>query len=263
MSNFQIHELTEKAINRNSNIIHDTLNSGSYGTGKNIVGAVADLASANVAAPYDTTVTYAIGQYCLYEGDIYRCIAITTGAFDSTKWTQIVVTGEFRRVVELTSAQYTALSSAEKNNGTLYIITDEETTADDIPYSAGVSVADKLDSLSYTEGSSGNYKYRKWNDGTLEVWGKYVNTESITFGASGVLYAYTMPALGSYPVAFTSIDYLNYGGSIKGMTTWASLYISSSGLSLGSAPNIILFRTAAYSDTNEVYEYLYVKGKWN
>lgn len=111
-------------------------------------GAVADLASANVAAPYDSTVTYAIGQYCLYEGDIYRCIAITTGAFDSTAWVQIVVTGEFRRVVELTSAQYTALSSAEKNNGTLYIITDEETTAADIEYTSGVSVADKLDSLS-------------------------------------------------------------------------------------------------------------------
>lgn len=110
-------------------------------------GAVADLASANVAAPYDSTVTYAIGQFCLYEGDIYRCIAITTGAFDSTAWTQIVVTGEFRRVVELTSAQYSALSSAEKNNGTLYVITDEETTADDIPYSQGVSVADKLDNV--------------------------------------------------------------------------------------------------------------------
>ena len=122
--------------------------SGTMDSRKVKAGVIADLASANVAAPYDSTVTYAIGQYCLYEGDIYRCIAITTGAFDSTAWVQIVVTGEFRRVVELTSAQYTALSSAEKNNGTLYIITDEETTAADIPYSSGVSVADKLDSLS-------------------------------------------------------------------------------------------------------------------
>ena len=121
--------------------------SGTIDSRKVKAGAVADLASANVAALYDSTVTYAIGQYCLYEGDIYRCIAITTGAFDSTAWVKIVVTGEFRRVVELTSAQYTALSSAEKNNGTLYVITDEETTAADIPYSSGVSVADKLDSL--------------------------------------------------------------------------------------------------------------------
>lgn len=145
MSNFQIHELSTGALDRDSNLVHDTeVSTDVWNTRKATAGAVADLASANVAAPYDSAITYAIGQYCLYEGDIYRCIAITTGAFDSTAWTQIVVTGEFRRVVELTSAQYTALSSAEKNNGTLYIITDEETTAADIPYSSGVSVADKL-----------------------------------------------------------------------------------------------------------------------
>lgn len=147
MSNFEIHELTEKAISRNSNIIHDTLYGEDYETGKNLAGAVADLASANVAAPYDETVTYAIGQYCLNEGNIYRCIAITTGAFDSTAWVQIVVTGEFRRVVEISSSAYAQLTSAEQNNGTLYVLTDEETTADDIPYTSGVSVADKLDSL--------------------------------------------------------------------------------------------------------------------
>ena len=53
---------------------------------------------------------------------------------------------EYHAVKEITSADYALLSSAEKNNGTLYVITDEETTAADIPYSSGVSVADKLDS---------------------------------------------------------------------------------------------------------------------
>lgn len=55
---------------------------------------------------------------------------------------------EYHAVKEITSADYALLSSVEKNNGTLYILTDEETTAADIPYSAGVSVADKLDALS-------------------------------------------------------------------------------------------------------------------
>lgn len=55
---------------------------------------------------------------------------------------------QYRALQELERAQYDQLSPAELNNGTLYIITDEETTAADIPYSAGVSVADKLDSLS-------------------------------------------------------------------------------------------------------------------
>ena len=98
--------------------------SGTMDSRKVTTGAIADLASANVAAAYNSATTYAIGQYCLYEGNIYRCTAITTGTFDATKWTQIVVTSEFRRVVELTTAQYEALSSAEQNNGTLYILTD-------------------------------------------------------------------------------------------------------------------------------------------
>ena len=170
MSNFQIHELTEKAINRNSNIIHDTLSGGSYETGKNLAGAVADLASANVAAPYNSATTYAIGQYCLYEGNIYRCIAITTGTFDATKWTQIVVTSEFRRVVELTTAQYEALSSAEQNNGTLYIITDgippsETVTGSDIiPF---IDVSDSNKPKSTTAAALGD-AYNTVKSGTLE-----------------------------------------------------------------------------------------------
>lgn len=55
---------------------------------------------------------------------------------------------EYHAVKELTTAEYEALTTAQKNNGTLYIITDEETTAADIPYASGVSVADKIDSLS-------------------------------------------------------------------------------------------------------------------
>ena len=54
---------------------------------------------------------------------------------------------EYHAVKEITSADYALLTSDEKNNGTLYVITDKETTAADIPYSAGVSVADKLDEI--------------------------------------------------------------------------------------------------------------------
>ena len=58
---------------------------------------------------------------------------------------------QYRAMKELERAQYDQLSPAEQNNGTLYIITDEETTATDIPYSAGVSVADKIDGLKTTD----------------------------------------------------------------------------------------------------------------
>lgn len=54
---------------------------------------------------------------------------------------------EYHAVLEITSADYALLTSDEKNNGTLYILTDEETTAADIEYTSGVSVADKLGDL--------------------------------------------------------------------------------------------------------------------
>lgn len=46
---------------------------------------------------------------------------------------------EYHALKELTSAQYEDLSTAEKNNGTLYIKTDAETTASDIPMSSSDS----------------------------------------------------------------------------------------------------------------------------
>lgn len=51
-------------------------------------------------------------------------------------------------VIPLTQAQYDLLTPAEKNNGSIYIITDGTITADDVEYSSGVSVGDKLDELS-------------------------------------------------------------------------------------------------------------------
>ncbi len=48
-------------------------------------------------------------------------------------------------VIPLTQTQYDNLTPAEKNNGSIYIITDGTITADDVEYSSGVSVADMLD----------------------------------------------------------------------------------------------------------------------
>lgn len=149
MSNFQIHELTEKAIDRNSNIIHDTLNGGSYETGKTLVGAVADLALEVVASEYDDTASYAIGSYCIYSGVLYRCATATTGVFDVSDWIAVLITGEYKRVRVMHKADFDLLTPEEKADGMIFV-DDVDITADDIPYSAGVSVADKLDSLNIT-----------------------------------------------------------------------------------------------------------------
>lgn len=152
MANKKITELMAGTPTRDSLIESATDVGGNMVSRKFKVGAVADVNNVQIASEYDDTATYNYGAYRIKDGVLYRCTtAISVAeAWDSTHWTAVMVTGEFRRVVELTSAQYSALSSAEKNNGTLYIITDEETTAADIPYSQGVSVADKLTVISNT-----------------------------------------------------------------------------------------------------------------
>ena len=251
MANYQIHELTSGTIDRDSNVIHDTLNGGNYETRKATAGAVADLANVNVAALYDPDTTYAIGQYCLYEGDIYRCIAITTGAFDSTKWTQIVVTGEFRRVVELTSAQYAQLTPAEQNNGTIYIKTDEETTAADIPYSAGVSVADKIDDMttySTTEKVVGKWVdnkpiYRKYISGSITDGDTLVSGVDTFISAFGVVYIASVGRLIPYYEYFQGAS---YGATVRkvGTNITASILSNNSSSSAGQS-NLFIDYTKA------------------
>lgn len=45
----------------------------------------------------------------------------------------------------LTQSEYNALTPSEKNNGTIYLISDTNISADEVDYSSGVSVADELD----------------------------------------------------------------------------------------------------------------------
>ena len=53
-----------------------------------------------IAPTYSTGVSYAIGDYCTYEGSMYRATAATSGAFDSDDWEMVLVGGEFQRVYE-------------------------------------------------------------------------------------------------------------------------------------------------------------------
>ena len=50
----------------------------------------------NIATGYDDTQTYAVGDYVIYDGLLYKCnTAVTTAeTFDPTKWTHVVVTDE-------------------------------------------------------------------------------------------------------------------------------------------------------------------------
>jgi len=44
---------------------------------------------ANFASPYSTTTQYAVGDYCIKDLILYKCTSPTSGAWDSSKWTQV------------------------------------------------------------------------------------------------------------------------------------------------------------------------------
>lgn len=215
------------------------IQNGQTSSNNSSVGQLMQLsASENLAPAYDANAgVYVVGDFVSYNGTLYQCnTAIATPeAFDATKWTAVKVTEissgasvvqltqaeytalstaekmngsiykltdkavmlcldeEYHPVKELTTAQYEALTSAEQNNGTIYIKTDAETTgedipvntltpdtsinsainacfgrtASDIPYSQGVSVADKLDSVKIIKTGSAYYSNLKgggWAD---------------------------------------------------------------------------------------------------
>lgn len=71
-------------------------------TNKTITGAINEVAQGGgggtdvIAEDFDSTATYAVGDYCIYEGSLYKCTtAVTTaGDWDSSDWTETLVMDE-------------------------------------------------------------------------------------------------------------------------------------------------------------------------
>lgn len=115
-----------------------------------------------VAEEYSSSATYAIGDYCIYNNLFYRCITATTCAWDSTAWVQVIISDEIPTIHSITTAQWEALTPAQKASGD-YVITDATTvslTAENVPYDDTVSgltadnVQDAIDELSQSSGAS-------------------------------------------------------------------------------------------------------------
>ena len=49
---------------------------------------------------YDTTHSYAVGDYCIKDNTLYRCTGATTGAWDSTKWSATNISNELSSRLE-------------------------------------------------------------------------------------------------------------------------------------------------------------------
>lgn len=182
MANKKITDLMSGTPTRDSYLESATDVGGTMVSRKFKVGAVADVNNIQIASEYDETATYVYGDYCIKDGVLYRCTtAISVAeAWTVAHWTAVMVTGEYKRVRIMTKAQFDLLSNDEKD-GFIYVsdyptkiqdidnvtlttsdnnkllgvsvsgsdisVGAVELTADDVSYSAGVSVADKLDEL--------------------------------------------------------------------------------------------------------------------
>lgn len=88
-------ELTSASQVNNEDLLAISQTSGSgYASKKTTVKDITDKSNLNLAEEYDSTSNYAVDDYVIYESVLYKCIASTTGTFDSTKWTSVVVTDE-------------------------------------------------------------------------------------------------------------------------------------------------------------------------
>lgn len=88
----------------------------------------------NFATEYDSTSTYAVGDYVIYDGLLYKCVvAITTAeSFDSTKWSKTDCGREFNSVIDELGNIGEILSKAEQG-GTIATATSTAMASITIP----------------------------------------------------------------------------------------------------------------------------------
>lgn len=133
-----------------------------------VIDEIMHNAQISIAEAYDSTQTYDVDDVVMYDGLLYKCItAISVAeAWDSTKWERTTAAtsggGGNANVTEITYAQYTNLTPAEKANGTIYCVTD-----------------DPSDSAGGGGGGGVNYSTTEQNTGLKWIDGKDIYQKSI------------------------------------------------------------------------------------
>lgn len=94
----------------------------------------------DVAPDYSTTYTYAVGDYCRYDGDMWRCTGATSGAWDASKWVQVNCGQELKRV-NADVGDLTQLETSDKSNlvGAINEVKDQDITLDKLVAGATVT----------------------------------------------------------------------------------------------------------------------------
>lgn len=132
---------------------------------------------------YDDTKTYPISSYCIYNDTVYINIDPVTSPepFDSTKWEATTIDKELLKrypIQRILKDDYDDLSYEEKNNGTIYIILDEDSPEDTLIWDTigrgtleiGDDIIDGVNELKQSLSNFGNIKvYQFFNTATLAI----------------------------------------------------------------------------------------------
>lgn len=130
-------------------------------------------------------------------------------------------------VIPLTQSDYDDLTPAEKNNGSIYIITDASITADDVEYSSGISVADMLDitDITSTYCTTATGVTLEANDSSVYKQGKHIwgNLQFVIPSSTSQQVIATIT--NGFQPSKTIIGYAGYSSSKWSTDTIGSLYI--------------------------------------
>ena len=86
-----------------------------------LIDAEAGKVRANVAANYDSSETYAVGDYCLHDGSLYKCTTAISSpeSWTAGHWTQIKIAGELSSLTDHIATK--DLSNAVTNVDTSHV----------------------------------------------------------------------------------------------------------------------------------------------
>lgn len=164
----------------------------------------------NIAEEYDDTATYAVGDYVIYDGLLYKCdTAVTTAeTFDPTKWTHVVVTDEMGSggggsgsldAVETTSNAYALLPQADKEDPTkIYFLNDTQSSVVDTPIDQSTFVL-KIENQSQMNVAVNNGKLVSVYNYGSSIGACAFEPNAISETASKIKFKFT--TLGSYDTA--------------------------------------------------------------
>lgn len=120
-------------------------------------------------------------------------------------------------------------------------------------------MAEQLNDEGFVMGTSGNFHYRKWNYGLLEIWGFRRYRATCTFNQNGNIWDFKFPSLGTYPIPFVELYSVVGNATLDGITMISSITFADD--SLTDAPPIGAIRgkatTIGGADLN-----LYACGLW-